>query len=231
MDRNTASTRFEDTPSASAPFDGTPSHLITPERLAADPRVALSVLPPWLHAIHLEYPEGHDEDEARFTPSATLVLGRSRVAAKGYSLLQVAFLFELTRLPGISIVTNHNGSGRHYERIAIAGHPEDLTSVNRVFVGAAEYTQAKVSGIQSDMRAENLRTDAAEKVSKDARHVVLGHAERIAKEWEKKGRTPRHLTASAYLDNLHRLLRLIDLEATGRELSDLLPIIPTERKG
>lgn len=201
------------------------SPLITPERLEADPQAALAVRPAWLHAVHLEYPEGHEEDPARFTPAVALVLGRKHVTSRGFSLPQVAFMMEITRFPGASIVTNHNGTGRHYVRIAFDGYPEDLTMLSRVFSGATEYVQTKVDGIQSDMRAENLRHDPAEKIGKDARQVVLGHAERIAKQLEASGRMPPHLTAEAYLDNLRRLLVLIDQEATGRELSDLLPAV------
>lgn len=100
--------------------------------------------------------------------------------------------------------------------------------VSRVFAGATEYDQTKVNGIWSDMRAENLRNDTAEKIGKDARQVVLSHAERIAKEMEASGRMPPHITAEAHLDNLRRLLTLIDIEATGRELSDMVPTIKTE---
>lgn len=196
--------------------------LRTPELVAADPQSALSARPAWLHAVHLEYPEGHEADPARFSPAVSLVLGKKHVTSKNYSLLQVAFMLELTRFGGATIVTNHNGTGRHYERIAFAGYPEDLTTLSRVFSGAAEYVQTKVDGIQSDMRAENLRNDAAEKIGKDARQVVLGHARRIAKEWEASGRMPDHLTAEAYLVNLIHLLHLIDEEARGKELSDLI---------
>ncbi len=204
------------------------SPLITPERLAANPQAALAVRPGWLHRIHLEYPEGHEADPARFTPSAHLVLGRKHVTSKGLTPLQVAFLYEVTRFPGITIVTNHNGSGRHYERIAFADHPDDLTTVSRVFAGAAEYDQTKVGDIKSDMRAENLRNDTAEKIGKDARQVVLRHAGSIAKAREERGDMPAHLTADTYLENLKRLLHLIDLETTGKELSDMLPMTREE---
>lgn len=198
------------------------SPLITPERVAADPRESLSGRPAWLHALHLEYPEGHEDDSARLSPGVVIVLGKSHVTARGFSPLQVAFLIEVTRFPGLSIVTNSDGKGRWYVRIAIADHPEDLTSVNRVFSGATEYVEAKVSGIQSDMRAENLKHGPASRLSKDARQIVLGHASRIAKQLEAEGRMPAHLTAETYLLNLIQLLHLIDQEATGKEVYDLI---------
>lgn len=148
--------------------------LITPELLAADHQAVLSVRPGWLHSALLVYPEGHETDPARFSPVVALVLGKKHVDAKNYSLLQFAFMLELTRFGGISIVTNSDGKGRWYERIAIAAHPEDLTSVNRVFSGATEHVEAKVAGIKSDMRAENLKHGPAGRLSKDARQVVLG---------------------------------------------------------
>lgn len=203
-------------------MDTSTAPLRTPELAAADPQSILAILPDWLHAAHLEYPEGHEEDPARFSPAVALAFGKKHTASKNYSPLQVAFMLELTRFGGATIVTNHNGTGRHYERIAFDGYPEDLTTLRRVFSGAAEYDQTKVDGIQSDMRAENLRHDPAAKIGKDAREVVLGHAGRIAKQWEASGRMPDHLTATAYVANLIHLLHLIDQEATGKELSDLI---------
>lgn len=179
----------------------------------------------------LVYPEGHGADPARFSPAVSIALGRKHVASKNYSLLQVAFMLEITRFPGASIVTNHNGTGRHYERISFDGYPEDLTTLSRVFSGAAEYDQTKVGGIKSDMRAENLRHDPAEKIGKDARQVVLGHATRIAQQLEAEGKMPPHITAVEYLANLVHLLYLIDQEATGRELHDLLAATLKRNRG
>ena len=196
--------------------------LRTAEFVAADPQEALAVRPAWLHGLYLEYPEGHEDDAVRFTPCVTLVLGRKHIKAPGFTPLQVAFFMEITRFPGISLVTNSNGNGRWYVRLSIADHPEDLTSINRVISGATEYVEAKVAGIQSDMRAENLKHGPASRLSKDARQVVLGHAGRIARALEAEGRMPPHLTAEAYLTNLIQLLHLIDLEATGKELSDIV---------
>lgn len=203
-------------------MDTSTAPLRTAELVAADPQAALSDRPACLHAVHLEYPEGHEEDPARFSPTVTIVLGKKHVTSKNYSPLQVAFMLEMMRFGGATIVTNHNGTGRHYERISFDGYPEDLTTLSRVFSGAAEYDQTKVGGIKSDMRAENLRHDPAEKIGKDARQVVLGHAARIAEQAEAEGRMPPHLTAIEYLVNLIHLLHLIDREAAGMELHDLV---------
>ncbi|MCO5065455.1 MAG: hypothetical protein M9924_13725 [Rhizobiaceae bacterium] len=191
------------------------SPLITPERIFADPDAAFAVLPSWVRNFALVYPEGHERDISKPSPVVIIALGKKHIAAKTYSPASFAALCELTRLPGISITTNHNGSGRHYERITIADHPEDLTSVNRFLLGAAEYTQVKVTGIQSDMRPENLMQDVAEKASKDARQVVLSHVKRILKEWEASGNMPSLFIPADYLENVERLLQLTDLEATG----------------
>ena len=217
------------TPKPSVRFEDTP--LRTPELVAADPQAALSVRPAWLHAALLVYPEGHENDPARFSPAVTLVFGKKHVASRSYSPLQVAFLLELSRFGGISIVTNSDGKGRWYERITITGQREDLTSVNRVFSGATEYVEAKVAGIKSDMRAENLKHGPAGRLSKDARHVVLGHAGRIAKRLEAEGRMPPHITALDYLTNLICLLHLIDKEAQGKELLDLIATIIKPGRG
>lgn len=212
-------------------MDTSTAPLRTPELVAADPQAALAHRPAWLHAAHLEYPEGHEADPARFSPVVALVLGKKHVTSKNYSLLQVAFMLELTRLGGISIVTNSDGKGRWYERISIADHPEDLTSVNRVFSGATEYVEAKVAGIKSDMRAENLKHGPAGRLSKDARQVVLGHATRIAQQAEAEGRMPPHITAMEYLVNLIHLLHLIDREAAGKELHDLVAATIKRNRG
>lgn len=212
-------------------MDTSTAPLRTAELVAADPQAALAVRPAWLHAVHLEYPEGHEEDPARFTPVVSIEVGETQKTHKNLSPLQAAFLMEVTRFGRAKVVTNQTGKNRTGQwplRISFAGYREDLTMVSRVFSGAAEYDQTKVGGIKSDMRAENLRHDPAEKIGKDARQVVLGHAARIAEQAEAEGRMPPHLTAEAYLDNIRRLLLLIDQEATGRELSDLLP---TTREG
>lgn len=209
-------------------MDTSTAPLRTPEIAAADPQAILAVRPAWLHAAHLEYPEGHEADPAHFTPAVTIVVGKTHVTSKGLSLSQVAFLMEVTRFGKAKVVTNQTGKNRTGLwplRISFAGHREDLTMVSRVFSGATEYVQTKVGGIKSDMRAENLRHDPAEKIGKDARQVVLGHATRIAQQAEAEGRMPPHITAAEYIANLNRLLVLIDQEATGRELSDLLPTV------
>ena len=161
------------------------TQLRTPERIAASPEETLMPLPAWAHSLTWVYPEGHRDNPARLTPGVSLVLGEKHVTAKGFSPLQVAFLMEITRFRDAKVLTNQtkkNGGGRWYVRISFAGYREDLTMVSRVFAGAAEYDQTKVNGIASDMRAENLRNDAAEKVGKDARQVVMRHAKRMVAE-------------------------------------------------
>lgn len=189
--------------------------LLTPERIATDPEVAFEVRPAWIRGLVIVHPDDTPEDRLTASPAAVVSLGEGHLAHRTYSLINLAILSELSRLPGVSVATNSNGSGRHYERVTIADAGEDLTSVNRLLLGATAYDQAKVVGIKSDMRPENLGSIPASKLGKDARAVLLGHALRIANAWEAKGTIPRHLTAGSYLANLERLLALSDLEARG----------------
>lgn len=201
------------------------SPLLTPERIAADPEAAFAVRPSWVRGLVIVCPEAAPQDCHGVSPAAVVSLGESYLAHKIYSLIGLALLCELSRLPGISVVTNSDGKGRHYERVTIADASEDLTSVNRLLIGAAAYDQAKVVGIKSDMRPENLRGVPARKLGKDARVVLLGHAKRIGEAWEAKGTMPHHLTADSYLANLERLLALSDLEASGLDPIALLPMV------
>lgn len=189
--------RFEDIP------------LLTPEHIQADPRAAFAVVPLWIHLLH--WPDPEDSDE----PVAVVVVGRKHPAPIVLSLHGLALLCELSRLPGISVVTNSDGKGRLYLRVTIAGAEEDLTQVTRLFYGAGPYVQVKVDGIKSDMRPENLRAETASRVGKETRDVILRHAERISREWEARGTMPSHITAASYMANLRRLLEEIDREASG----------------
>ncbi|PBB39576.1 MULTISPECIES: hypothetical protein [unclassified Mesorhizobium] len=209
------------------------SPLLTPERIAADPEAAFAVRPSWVRGLVLVHPDADPERPSEATPqgvspAAVVSLGESHLAHKTYSLTGLALLFELSRLPGVSVVTNSDGKGRHYERVTIADAAEDLTSVNRLLIGATTYDQAKVVGIKSDMRPENLRATPARKLGKDARAVLLGHAERIVRAWEAKGTMPHLLTADGYLANLERLLALTDLEASGLDPLAALPVVSEE---
>lgn len=212
------------------------SPLLTPERIAADPEAAFAARPSWVRGLVIVHPEiGLDrppeatpEGRPGVSPAAVVSLGESHLAHKTYSLIGLALLCELSRLPGVSVVTNSDGKGRHYERVTIADASEDLTSVNRLLIGATAYDQAKVVGIKSDMRPENLKGVPARKLGKDARAVLLGHAKRIAEGWEAKGTIPHHLTADSYLANLERLLALTDLEASGLDPLAALPMVSEE---
>lgn len=204
------STRFEDTP------------LLTPERIAADPRAAFAVVPSSIRSITLV---PHDD-----TPqAAVLILGKSRLMTPTYSLLNAAVLFEACRVPGINVATNGNGMGGCWARLTVSGAGEDLTTVNRFLFpsGASPYEQIVVAGpIKSDHRPDNLRSLPARKLGKETRSVLMGHVRRIAIEWEARGDMPAHFTAETYLANLERLLHYCDLEAGGMDVLGSLPLIP-----
>lgn len=212
--------RFEDTP------------LITPERLAANPQAALAVRPAWVRQMEFVTPEASQETFPAVQPVVIIWAGKSRIQYEAHTTLAAAIMWEATRLPGVSVAVNTNGSSSNYFRFTVDDAGEDLTTVSRFLTDAGPHEQVrKTPDRKWDMRTETLRKARAGKPSKEGRAVLMGHIERIAKEWEATGKMPPHITAEAYLENLHRLLTLIDLEGTGRELSDMLPIIPETKHG
>lgn len=207
---------------ASTDFASMPT--ITPERLAADPQAALAALPHWVHKIEFATPETGPEAFPTVQPVVFIWAGETHILYEAHTPLAAALMWEITKLPGVSIAVNTNGSKSRYFRFTIAGVEEDLTTVARFLKNAGPDEQVlKTPARKWDQRPETLTTRPARKASKDSRAVLMAHIERIAREWETSGRMPPHLTAETYLDNLQRLRVLVDQEAAGRELSDLLP--------
>jgi hypothetical protein len=192
------------------------SPLLTLSRIHKNPKDAFAVTPKWVRQLVVIHPDDAYREYDPVTPMVLVVTGHKLLSFRGYSAINFALLCEITRLPGISITTNSNGTGRSYARITIADAGEDLTSVNRFLWGASAYDQIVVNGLNlTDARPENLRADPAAKVGKDARAILLGHAERISKQWEERGGMPGHFTRQEYLDNLRSLIEATDLEASG----------------
>ena len=203
--------------------------LITPERLAIDPQAALAARPSWVRHVEFVTPETSHETFPAVQPVVLIWAGKSRIQYEAHTTLATAIMWEVTRLPGVSVAVNTNGNGSNYFRFSIDDAGEDLTTVSRFLTDAGPHEQVlKTPARKWDMRTETLRKTRAGKPSKEGRAVLMGHIERIAKEWEASGRMQPHITADAYLENIHRLLALLDLETTGRELSDLVPSARTE---
>ncbi|MCL6706692.1 hypothetical protein M8R20_06755 [Pseudomonas sp. R2.Fl] len=201
------------------------SPLITPKRLQADPQASLQPYPAWVRHLEFVTPEPEPEAFPSIQPVVIIWAGQSRRRYEAHTPLTTALMWEITRLPGLSIAVNNNGSKDDYFRFTTEGIGEDLTTVSRFLMDALPYERVlRTPRRKFDMRPETLRK-AGGKLSKDSRSVLMAHIERIAKEWEADGGMPAHITAAAYLENLQRLLHLIDLEATGRELSDILPTV------
>lgn len=190
------------------------SPLITPERLLADPDEAFSVLPSWVRMLEVVHPEG-PRDAA---PVVVVAFGRSDPTAIGLSPVGAALLCEFSRFPGVSIVTNRNGKrsdprSKVYARITIAGYPEDLTMVSRVFANAEPHEQVKVSGsVQSDLRPGNLVRADAEKLGKSTRAIIEERLREVAERAAANGIMLRHISVDSYMDNLKRLLEALDSE-------------------
>lgn len=205
--------------------------LLTPERIASDPSEAFRTLPPCILAAVLVPPGGGTQGHRAaydISPAFVVRFGPQHITYKTLSPVGLAICCELARAPGVSIATDTNGSGRHYERITFAGYGQDLTSLSRLIRDAGPYEQVKAGHFQSDFRPENLRTMPASKIGKQAREVVMGHIRRIAGEWEERGAMPAHFTAAAYVENLERLIVLNDLESQGLDPLATLPLIKTE---
>ena len=211
--------------------DFSQSPLLKPERIASDPEEAFRILPPCiLSATFISPDDGLDTTKAdRAAPDISPVFvvrfGPRHFTHKTLSPVGLAIACELVRVPGVSIATDTNGSGRYYERVTIAGHGEDLTSLSRLFKDAGPYEQVKQGHFKHDFRPDNLRAIPAAKIGKQARDIVMGHLRRIAREWEERGTMPHHFTASSYLENLERLFHLNDLEAAGQDPLASLPLI------
>jgi hypothetical protein len=215
----------------SADFPQTP--LLTPERIAADPLEAFGILPPCILSAVLISPNDRLDAPSPqvcrsapdISPAFVVRFGPTHTTHKTLSPIGLAIVCELARVPGVSIATDTNGTGRYYERVTIAGHGEDLTSLSRLLRDAGPSEQVKAGHFKSDFRPENLRAIPAGKIGKQARDIVLGHLRRIAAEWEQRGTMPPHFTASEYLENLERLFQLNDLEGAGQDPLSSLPLI------
>lgn len=213
-----------------ATTDFASSPLITPERLAAEPQAALAVRPAWVRRVFFVAPGPHPEPNPAVQPPVIIWAGKTRTLYEAHTTLAAAIMWEITRLPGLSIAVNSNGGAGNYLRFTIGDEGEDLTTVSRFLSNAGPHEQVnKTKGRKWDMRTETLRVSRAGKPSKESRSVVMGHVERIAREVEERGAFPPHITAETYLANLYRLIAMADLEATGRELHDILPLVPERR--
>jgi len=196
--------------------------LITIESIRDDPFKAFASVPDWVRSMTIIAPPDWAKGIPDVASAVHVTFGQKLLSFRAYPDVVFALLCEITRLPGISIAANSDGKGRAYARIVIAAAPEDLTTVDRFVWGAGTYDQIKVNGIAVNASPENLRADTARRLGKDARAVVMGHAERIAKDIEERGAWPSHLTSAAYLANLRELLAAVDLLKQGIEV-DVMP--------
>jgi hypothetical protein len=203
--------------------------LITPERLAADPQATLATHPAWVRHIEFVTPEPQPEAYPAVQPVVMVWAGERRIQYEAHTTIATAIMFEVTRLPGLSIAVNNNGGRSNYFRFTVADAGEDLTTVSRFLMNAGPDERVmKTPSRETDMRPETLAKRKGGKGSKDGRLTLMAHIERLANAWEASGQMSPGFTAVAYLDNLQRLLRVLDLEATGRELSDMLPIVRSD---
>lgn len=205
------------------------SPLITAERVMVTPSEVFAIVPPWARLIEVLHPGGTTTAQSPIAPVVIVVVGKTRLTDAGFSGLQYAVLYELTRIPGIGIALNGDGKGRFYARITIQDAPEDLTTVSRFLSDAGPYEQVRTTGTpSSDMRGDNLAALPASRRGKYARDVVLHHAKRLATAWEERGDMPEHFTSATYLENLKRLLRAADAETRGADQIDALRQIEKE---
>ncbi len=194
------------------------SPLITPERILRDYEEAFSIRPKWCHSVHHVTPEGVHPSNLQYQPLpiAIITLGKTQIVHKGLSLAGLGFAFEITRLPGISIVTNQNGSTppRHYVRIVVADYPEDLTTLSRTLCDTGPYEELSPGILRHSLDPEHMLARPSSKQNRHAREVILGHAERLARKYSERDPS---FDADAYVTNLRNLLSLVDRETSGED--------------
>jgi hypothetical protein len=196
--------------------------LLTPERIASDPREAFKQTPPGIRAL------GFTSSEPDLLPDAVAVFGKNHLDMPPFSLLALAATFEFCRAPTVSLVTDHDGKGRVYGRLAMGTGQGNLAMLSRVLYGAAEYQEMRRIGKRSDFRPGNHLATAGQQRSENSREVALRYVRREMEEWERSGTMPDHFTAETYMENLLRLLHMIDLESQGLDPLASLPLIKTE---
>jgi hypothetical protein len=183
----------------------TPS-LITPERIARDPAEAFATSPAWASIVYLQ------EDAADLPPAdqTAVVLVKTSKSPQPFfcSLPQLAFLYEATRF-GHSIVVNANSQNppRIYPKFMPEDVPEDTFPISRVWMAAGVRQAVKRGDDPRDERVEELSMSGAGKPNKTARLSVMQHVERLARD-----RAPADFNVEAYLNNLGRLLAMVDAD-------------------
>lgn len=164
-------------------FESTP--LITPHRLVTEWPSILASPPAW--ALHVEarwtLPDAEKEIDC---PDEVIVLvSKKHRKLIHLTIFEYAALCEMSRVTGISIVTNSNfgkPEPKIYVKMTFDGAPEDLMSIRRIIVGAGANEATKARWNQNDYRGENTYTVAHHHPQKDARTVSLGHVERLARQ-------------------------------------------------
>jgi hypothetical protein len=187
-------------------FESTP--LLTPERIAADPKRAFEVRPAWASLVHLEGLEDND------APVAFVVIGHKHPVVLALSTPGFALFCEITRL-GHNITTNSN-FGKPipiiYGKVTFDGAQKDDITLGRAIAGAEANEAVKALELTSDLRPENLYRIGAGKPKKAARDLVLRHCLRLAREREAAGSLPEGFDLKAYINNIERLFAAIDAE-------------------
>lgn len=211
------------------------TQLITVPRLISEWRSILGSSPAW--ALHVEpmwtLPDA--EEEQGCPDAVTVLVGKKHKRPMHLTIFEFALLCELSRVAGITIVTNSNFGKpfpRVYARMAIDGAPEDLTSIRRLIVGAKANEATKARWNQNDYRAESTYTVEHPHPQKDARKVALGHIERLARQDGKLmaatslaredamrrlpwATLPDDFHIRAHMSNIHSLFGLVDALQSG----------------
>lgn len=195
-------------------FAATP--LITPERLKADYREALSVAPTW--AGSPAFTEQGFDSNAEGLEDDVLVIAIGNSAARpgkaptktdwAFAVCAAAFLFELTRY-GNSAATNGNGGPNEklHARLTFTGHAEDNQTIQRLVTGAGLHAQCVMNpDNRRDLRAEGLSLTGGGKAVKEAREIAVAHALENARKCDADVKAyERNLWALFILhDELHR---------------------------
>ncbi|HWD12242.1 MAG TPA: hypothetical protein VG519_02715 [Pseudochrobactrum sp.] len=132
------------------------------------------------------------------------------------SLGQFAATVLLVQL-GMRAYTNANNNrktARYYPKFSMPAYGEAIErfTLSRFFWGASMYTAIRTKRDPHDLRFANLYAVSAGRADKNARKVILRHAELLATQSELEGRLPEGISADAYIENLQDFLSLLDAE-------------------
>ena len=190
---------------------------IKPHDIVDDPRLAFAHVPNSLR--NWKFIDENDPKQGVY-----LHIGELHPCTLRLSLGQFAVTVLLVSL-GMRAYTNaHNNrkTARYYPKFSMPAYGEAIErfTLSRFFWGASMYTAIRTKRDPHDLRFANLYAVSAGRADKNARKVILRHADLLAEQSELEGRLPEGITADAYVANLQDFLLVLDAEKAEALLED-----------